>query len=441
MWDKYETKVFFLIAATAVLVAFLFGGPAKELTAIDPKPFFTPVNMNGYKIQSLGAATADTDAVTRGVQRDSSTQNTGTLSDARLSANVTLLGSSIGLTDEVTGTLPITNGGTARTSFTAYSLLAGGTTSTGSLQSLVDVGTVGQVLTSNGAGALPSWSTNSNPDVQRVTFSSYWSRPTGRKITVAFVVGAGGGGGSGRRGAASTASYGGGGGAPGASVWGWFPTDLLPSSVYATVGIAGGGGTAVSTDSTNGNTGANGGYSEFFTLRAVGGNGGVGGTASAGAGGAAQSNAGGSQSYPFTSNAGGNGTVTGTNQPSVNLITTSLGAGPTAGGAGGGISTGNVAAAGSASGAFTGTVPQFSDYATGGAGNGSNGTDGGTSGDHMLFGGVGGGGGGGSTSSSAGNGGNGIYGGGGGGGGASRNGFNSGTGGNGGGGFVVIISF
>ncbi len=56
-------------------------------------------------------------------------------------------------------TIEVDNGGTGRTSATAYSVICGGTTSTGTLQSVVSVGTSGQVLTSNGAGALPTWQT------------------------------------------------------------------------------------------------------------------------------------------------------------------------------------------------------------------------------------------------------------------------------------------
>ncbi len=48
-------------------------------------------------------------------------------------------------------------GGTGLASATAYSVLAGGTTSAGAFQSVSGVGSSGQVLTSNGAGALPSW--------------------------------------------------------------------------------------------------------------------------------------------------------------------------------------------------------------------------------------------------------------------------------------------
>jgi hypothetical protein len=59
----------------------------------------------------------------------------------------------------VTGVLTVPNGGTGVASVTAYSVLAGGTTSTGALQSVSGLGTTGQVLTSAGAGALPTWTT------------------------------------------------------------------------------------------------------------------------------------------------------------------------------------------------------------------------------------------------------------------------------------------
>lgn len=65
----------------------------------------------------------------------------------------------VSLTADVSGTLPVTNGGTNATSFTAYAVICGGTTSTGALQSVASVGTAGQVLTSNGAGALPTFQT------------------------------------------------------------------------------------------------------------------------------------------------------------------------------------------------------------------------------------------------------------------------------------------
>jgi len=57
----------------------------------------------------------------------------------------------------LTTALTVANGGTGSSSLTAYALLAGGTTSTGALQQVSGVGTSGQVLTSNGAAALPTW--------------------------------------------------------------------------------------------------------------------------------------------------------------------------------------------------------------------------------------------------------------------------------------------
>lgn len=64
-----------------------------------------------------------------------------------------------------TGTLYATNntdvsvadGGTGVSSLTAYAVLCGGTTSTGAVQSIASVGTATHVLTSNGAGALPTF--------------------------------------------------------------------------------------------------------------------------------------------------------------------------------------------------------------------------------------------------------------------------------------------
>lgn len=51
----------------------------------------------------------------------------------------------------------VSGGGTGTATTTAYAVLCGGTDSTAALQSIASVGTSGQVLTSNGAGALPSF--------------------------------------------------------------------------------------------------------------------------------------------------------------------------------------------------------------------------------------------------------------------------------------------
>lgn len=69
--------------------------------------------------------------------------------------NVSISGGSVtGITD-----LVVADGGTGLSSTTAYAVLCGGTTSTAALQSIAGVGTSGQVLTSNGAGALPTFQT------------------------------------------------------------------------------------------------------------------------------------------------------------------------------------------------------------------------------------------------------------------------------------------
>jgi hypothetical protein len=57
----------------------------------------------------------------------------------------------------------VAHGGTGNTTFTAYSIIAAGTTATGAFQNVSGVGTSGQVLTSNGASALPTWQGVSSP--------------------------------------------------------------------------------------------------------------------------------------------------------------------------------------------------------------------------------------------------------------------------------------
>ena len=59
--------------------------------------------------------------------------------------------------DPAYGTVVVAGGGTGDVSFTAYSVVTGGTTSTGALQNVSGVGAANQVLTSNGAGQLPTW--------------------------------------------------------------------------------------------------------------------------------------------------------------------------------------------------------------------------------------------------------------------------------------------
>lgn len=62
----------------------------------------------------------------------------------------------------IAGISPVTvpNGGTGRTSFTPYGVIVANTTATGALQQVSGLGTLGQSLVSQGAGAFPIWSNN-----------------------------------------------------------------------------------------------------------------------------------------------------------------------------------------------------------------------------------------------------------------------------------------
>lgn len=84
------------------------------------------------------------------------------------------LASSGGANPNITlnSSVPVSLGGTGDTSFTAYSIILAGTTSTGAFQNVSGVGTSGQVLTSNGAGMIPSWQNASSGTVTAVTASS-----------------------------------------------------------------------------------------------------------------------------------------------------------------------------------------------------------------------------------------------------------------------------
>lgn len=64
-------------------------------------------------------------------------------------------GSVTGITD-----ITVADGGTGRSTHTAYAVLCGGTTTTAAQQSIASVGTANQVLKSNGAGALPTFQDN-----------------------------------------------------------------------------------------------------------------------------------------------------------------------------------------------------------------------------------------------------------------------------------------
>lgn len=85
--------------------------------------------------------------------------------------------------------LAVADGGTSDTSLTAYAVICGGTTGTGAIQSIAGVGTSGQILTSNGAGALPTFQTSSSGTTSYVIYLSTASTDPAASSTYIMVNG------------------------------------------------------------------------------------------------------------------------------------------------------------------------------------------------------------------------------------------------------------
>lgn len=95
----------------------------------------------------------------------------------------------------------VSAGGTGTGSFTAYSVLLGGTTATGAVQNVSGLGSAGQILTSNGAGQAPSWQafipSGTKMLFQQSTAPTGWTKDTTHNNKALRVVsGAAGSGGS-----------------------------------------------------------------------------------------------------------------------------------------------------------------------------------------------------------------------------------------------------
>lgn len=102
-------------------------------------------------------------------------------------------------------------------------------------------GTSGQVLTSQGSGSVPIWSSFSvgPPTIQFFTSSATYTPTSGKSVFLVYCIG-GGGGSSG-----SNASFGGWGGGSGGCAWLAYTTTEMGSSASVTIG---GGGTAGTTN-------------------------------------------------------------------------------------------------------------------------------------------------------------------------------------------------
>lgn len=188
---------------------------------------------------------------------------------------------SSGVLTNCTG-LPVAGGGTGTASFTAYSIICAGTTSTGAFQNVASVGTSGQVLTSNGAGALPTFqaagASGAFTSIVRQTFTANgtYTPTSGMKYCIIECWGSGGGGGGCANSGATGYIYGGGGGAGGYSRL-LASAATIGASQAVTVAAGGAGGAA------GANPGSAGGATSVGSLCVA--NGGSGGGASGGAGG------------------------------------------------------------------------------------------------------------------------------------------------------------
>ncbi len=125
---------------------------------------------------------------------------------------------SAGVLTNCTG-LPVAGGGTGDASFTAYAVICGGTTTTNPLQSIAGLGTSGYVLTSNGAGALPTFQAAGSGNLISFQFltsgtGATYTKPANVTSILVECVGGGGGGGY-TTGSGATIGAGGGGGAGG----------------------------------------------------------------------------------------------------------------------------------------------------------------------------------------------------------------------------------
>jgi hypothetical protein len=88
-------------------------------------------------------------------------------------------------TDPAYGTAVVAGGGTGNTTFTAYSVICAGTTATGVFQNVSGLGTSGYVLTSNGAGALPTWqAVSASGAIETINGDAGSVTPTAGSVTI-----------------------------------------------------------------------------------------------------------------------------------------------------------------------------------------------------------------------------------------------------------------
>jgi hypothetical protein len=125
------------------------------------------------------------------------------------------LSGDISLTTQVSGILPVSNGGTGDSSFSSNQVIIAGTTSTGALAQVAG-GTSGYILTSTGTTSAPTWQASSStsyaPTVQTFTSGSgTYTLPTSPRtpLYIEIEMVGGGGGGAGGAGLGTSGANGG----------------------------------------------------------------------------------------------------------------------------------------------------------------------------------------------------------------------------------------
>ncbi len=150
-------------SGTADVTVTAVGTDGQELlgaTGADPE-FATLTSADGTIVFAVGPNTLD--LITGGDVAISFPTDAGTATPAlgvltvAGGTNIATSGAGSTVTVAFSGTLPVASGGSGRTTSTAFAVICGGTAATTPHQSIASVGTAAQVLTSNGAGALPTF--------------------------------------------------------------------------------------------------------------------------------------------------------------------------------------------------------------------------------------------------------------------------------------------
>lgn len=227
----------------------------------------------GFTIATLGSGDLPSASPLVTYGPDSSLTNAfdlGALTDGILAQTVTAGFSTPYILDLP---LEVEVGGTGLDEMIAYSILLGGTTTTGSLQQVSTVGVLGQTLVSQGPGAKPIWASSGLVNIQYISASGTYTPTAGANRAVIEVIGGGGGsGGCAATSAGQSACSSGGGGGGYARIY--------VTSLTATAVTIGAGGIAATAGNATGGTGGSTAFGSIVS--ATGGAGGAGSPAGTG---------------------------------------------------------------------------------------------------------------------------------------------------------------